>query len=742
IRTAGSTTAVFFIRGVGLADFSSNATSSVAVYVDGVPMNSPALQLGQLFDIQDFSVLKGPQSGGAGRNASAGAIRIRSREPGFAPSGDIRVSAGQLVTEDAIDAFKLDVQGGFDVPIIEDVLTSRLAFNVRSQDPFITNRCGGAPPIEERTPRTQVICGENTSGFFPVLVPGGLESEVGEKVDWGARSVFKLVPPDFDGSFLFNFHARQLRQDATLGQGIGTGSSGTFFGGETARGYRPPEVIAEFEALRNSGIPTPQAQEILSKSLAENRPLDRKPFDGDFNRVGQTRLDHYGTSIRAEFELGDVSVKSVSGFDFYDRSRNTDQDFTPDVLFEGLIEDNAWQFAQELQLEGELERWPLRWETGGTYLTENLSADLLQNVNAPIPAPRQFRRTFTQKTQSFALYGRISYDFLEDFTLEAGARYNWEQKTFEIDEFRFNSEFGNEDIRTWQEPTGAISLRYRMTETISAFWKYSRGFKAGHFNSNTVFEPPASPERIDAFEVGLKGSFWGDRLSLDAAFFSYDYEDYQVFIFQDEPGGNPPTLAITNADDVRVIGADAEMVLQPLLAYAPEEIESLRFTLRFGWLDTKFLRFTTLQNRVNGGQRFQIVDDSSGNPLINSPEFKVSGTIDWKIYLGRLGSITPRYDFTWTDDIFFDQTAGFGGLNGLGERGKPEFTTGQPALLLHNIRLSYRDLQERFEVSGWCRNVTDERYKTAAFDASAFAKTVINFLGEPRTCGAELSLFW
>ena len=81
IRTAGSTSPTFFIRGVGLSDFSSIASGAVAIYQDGIALNAPALQLGQLFDLENVEVLRGPQGSGPGRNASAGAIKVNSRKP-------------------------------------------------------------------------------------------------------------------------------------------------------------------------------------------------------------------------------------------------------------------------------------------------------------------------------------------------------------------------------------------------------------------------------------------------------------------------------------------------------------------------------------------------------------------------------------------------------------------------------------------------------------------------------------
>ena len=51
IRTMGATSPTFFIRGVGLSDFNANAGGAIAIYQDGVAMNAPALQLGQLLSL-------------------------------------------------------------------------------------------------------------------------------------------------------------------------------------------------------------------------------------------------------------------------------------------------------------------------------------------------------------------------------------------------------------------------------------------------------------------------------------------------------------------------------------------------------------------------------------------------------------------------------------------------------------------------------------------------------------------
>src|SRR5439155_8113635 len=42
----GATQATFFVRGVGLSDFSSNAAGAVTIFQDGVALDAPAIQTG------------------------------------------------------------------------------------------------------------------------------------------------------------------------------------------------------------------------------------------------------------------------------------------------------------------------------------------------------------------------------------------------------------------------------------------------------------------------------------------------------------------------------------------------------------------------------------------------------------------------------------------------------------------------------------------------------------------------
>jgi iron complex outermembrane receptor protein len=355
---------------------------------------------------------------------------------------------------------------------------------------------------------------------------------------------------------------------------------------------------------------------------------------------------------------------------------------------------------------------------------------------------QEWLRGFDQETMAFAFNVGFSWEIVEDLTLEVGTRYNWERKDFslEINRPLFNE--GESRSITWSEPTGGIGLTYRIDDTKAVYWKFGHGFKAGHFNSIDIDDTPAAPEFIDSVEAGFRGIFFDSRLSMDGAIFYYEYTDYQVFLFDDQ-AFNPPSLAIKNAKETEQYGAEFNFTAEPLRDLVADEWSGLSITGRFSWLRSRFLEFTNRRTAsVNTLGIVTEIIDYSGNSLPNSPNYKVSGTVEWQFDFGSLGTFIPRYDFAWTDDLYFDPSNGIGvSKNRQGGFGNlPKLTLGQAAYMIHNIRLSYRNPTSTAEVSLWVRNLTDERYKNYGFDATTFRNVILNFVGEPRSFGIDLAL--
>ncbi len=347
-------------------------------------------------------------------------------------------------------------------------------------------------------------------------------------------------------------------------------------------------------------------------------------------------------------------------------------------------------------------------------------------------------RDYTQKSWSAAAYVNFAFDFLEDFTLDGGVRYNWDRKEFNM--LSLQGGVGPETFQineTWDSPTGTIRLTYRFREDTHVFWKFTHGWKPGSINatsSNLSGPTVAAPEKIDSFEGGLRGSWFYGAVGLDASLFFYQYSDYQIFTAQQFLGG-APEFVILSANDAEVYGAEVEATAKPW--------EGAYGAVRFSWLESQFLDFTRRDQFLGGGTaggspvNFRETQNS-GNPLLNSPRFKVSLTAEQSVSLNRLGSLTLRWDGVWTDITYYDASKGVGIGDAEGKAFLPDDTIAQRAHWLHNLRLTWRDQEGRIELAGWVRNLENEAVKTFAFDGSSFLSTTIYYVGDPRTYGMSL----
>ena len=745
INTVSGTTPTFFIRGVGLADFNANATGAVAIYQGGAPINAPALQLPFLFDSQ-VAVLKGPIPYGNFRNASAGVISMVPNRPTGDLIAKVRADYGNF-------DFK-DIEGTIGFPIVGDELSARLAFRFAERDPFYDNRCGNLPEP------TQGACGASDGNrIFPRLVPAGLPDEVNDEGRWAARGLLRYQPDLLDMDWVLDLHGASLDHQSPLGQVIGTAVPNV----DTSSDYIDPAIERIRDANRAlARTEFPDESRPEQNRIAYSRTLDQvtrdisltEPFDNAYNLVGDEKMDSFGGVLTGDMTFGNVDFQTITGAESYDRSRITDLDFSPDPTFETDIDDNAWQFTQSLQLDSELERIPLTGQAGIYYLMERLDSKTAFTVSfSPSARPRIIDQSYAQSVYSFGPYASLHWDFLEDFTLEGGVRYNCERKVFDL---QVQGQSGS-NAQTWSAPTGGLSLTYRVNEDVSLYGKYSRGWKSGTFNAavlanelvgETELVPDitaAEPESVDAFEIGASGRFFDGTLELKGAFFYYKYDDYQVFVLQTTAAA-PPQFEIINANDAQIYGAELELFAEPLVGRVPELLEGLSLVGRFSWLESEFLDFTRQIEQPVGGALLTRTVDFSGNRLPNTPRFKASGSVTWTFPIGRWGAIIPHYDFSYTDDVFFDPSEGRGTPPLLSPAGVPtslplsDFAIGQPAYWLHNARLTYRLPGDMIEISGWVRNFTDTRYKTYVADATQTFQSLINWIGDPRTFGGSISL--
>jgi outer membrane receptor protein involved in Fe transport len=768
IVSSGATTPTFFIRGVGLNDFNANATSSVAIYQDDVNLNAQGLQLPTIFDVESVDVLRGPQGTGLARNASAGAIKIYSHKPTGQFNGFLIGSAGNYHFQ--------DFQGAVEAPLWQDILSARVAFRWSDRDGFMRNMCGGLSPDPARPfgrfrPYVGVpiaACHATKLNTFPesqfsgieiTNVPAFLEKNVNNLHNWGVRGTLRFEP-GLDSTWLTGVQYSKRDELSRLGQAYGTG--GLQYGTTDALGYLKPEVAKEqaetfrklSETCNCDPVTDPAARNRLrllavpltAPELAQD--FDDKPYKGYYDRTGPTENEILSTYLRGEIYLPDnMTMTTVTGYARYKRLIDADIDFSPTVLAEAVVPDDLYQLTEDMKLEGDLGSFdPATWGLGYYFLYEDLNVEqditLRQDVAQLLISGRQY----TQQIRSLGVYGDFARDFWNDFTLDGGVRWNYESKELRMDvltglnngpERDQRSHFYFRPQNTWEAPTGTLRLSYHFNEETRAYWKYTRGWKAGHYNA---FSPPrqdgvseARPEQIDAFETGLDASWLNKALSANASLFYYAYKDYQLFTIQAD-FGTLPSFVVLSVDDAEVYGGEIDLLAKPWLGGF--------FEVRGSWLESHFVDFVSqqIQRKRVGGTSVTLIReiDSTGKRLLNSPQFKVSATIEQAIPLGKYGALIPRYDGVWTSESFFDATEGRGIPNVDGSFLVPKHTFAQKPFWLHNARISYAPPAQNPVISFWVRNIEDRPYRTLGVDATTFLGTTLHFIGDPRTYGVDV----
>ena len=158
---------------------------------------------------------------------------------------------------------------------------------------------------------------------------------------------------------------------------------------------------------------------------------------------------------------------------------------------------------------------------------------------------------------------------------------------------------------------------------------------------------------------------------------------------------------ISNAD-ARIMGYELEVTARP--------VANLHVTLGVGGLPTATAE--KILNPANG--------DIRDRRMVLSPRLTVNLAADyeWKLARGVLGIYA---DMVRKSDHNFDI------------QNHP--VTAEAAYSVANARLAYRTESGRYETAAFCKNVTDQRYRTYVYNLTDIGGYVQQALGMPRWCG-------
>ena len=370
---------------------------------------------------------------------------------------------------------------------------------------------------------------------------------------------------------------------------------------------------------------------------------------------------------------------------------------------------------------------------------------------APNPLRRYAYGSAETQSESYATFGQFDWQATEQFKVTAGLRYTYDRKrSFEsarllcfispsagcpaalqgfgrpIDVTNFVSASAttvqvdpsvvgpvytdpttglrHRQLRNnWSGITGALGVDWKPDPDTLAYAKFTRGYKAGGFNSGVSTLPvfvTTSEETINAYEVGLKRTF-GGRLQANASAFYYDYQDIQVPLTGLDPVLGTNQTQFFNLPKARILGFELETVWQP--------IDGLQILANYSYLDSEIRTACCFQDpddprgiqpgtARSGNTAAQLAgtgslnQDLKGQKLPSSTPHRVTvnGNYTWDLENGKLAA---SLTYVWRDATYSSV------WNRYYNKNKAYDTT--------DARLLYTDADNHYTVIGFVKNITN-----------------------------------
>ncbi len=712
------------IRGIGTPIGSLGLDQGVAIYVDGVQVDSPVANLINIFDLQRVEVLRGPQGTLYGRNAVGGVINLVSRAPGEEFSGRVRAGIGNF---------------------------SAREIAMSAEGALVPGKLHG---------RISGVYSENSDGWYR----NDADRFIGEKVadngakEMGTARTMLIYQPADDVEIRFS--GDYSKTDAS---------------GPAWQPLDDVNALAKASAMQGLDLPVYSKENANVSRLAHN-----------LDTLNNTRL--FGGGLTIDYAVTDrAQLVSVTGYRENEIEILEDIDASPYSYLEVASEGAARSFSQEFRYQylgdnssGIVGVFYSDSKTGD-QVGLDVAAEFITAAGGSKPAIFQ-RGT---KAKALAIFSQWEWDVSERLKLILGARWNRSEKSSFRKEFVYTDlalsaanagmercfvlrpGIGPEDqpacltvLNTpgeggialppkiteasgegdWNNLTPRLVVQSQVNEGLMAYASFSQGYRDGGIEGVAANFREFDEEILSAWEVGLKYDGFDRRLRVNGALFYYDYEDIQVELAQLKD--NVLFNSIFNAAEAELFGGEIESTW--LVG------DMLQLSLNVGWLDTEI---TDLDySKVDTDFGFVEI----GNEFPRSPKWTASFVPDFYFPLVR-GSLHWRSEFNYKDSQYRDfQNGGFAdasdaailtGAN-LAEGLPPEAALVTPGTLIDseqmdsrlivNMSLAWESGDGRFEVVAWARNLLDERYTVNREFVNGLVFTNA-FYGAPRTYGAYVN---
>lgn len=641
--SGSSQTVAVFMRGIGQTDFTLNTDPGVGIYVDDVYVSRSVGALLDLVDVERLEVLHGPQGTLFGRNSVGGAISITTARPGEELGGRVYATVGS-------DNWYL-AGGTVDLPI-SDTLKSKFSVQFQDRDGYVTRASDGI--------------------------------DLGDKNNLSARGSLLWNPDEKLEVYVSADYTRSRENGVPLV--LAEVNPGAAF--PAAHNLIvAPQLNPALQAFPN-GCLDPAGAAVGGDACYDNRWVSGNSDETFGTYPVYSNVDVWGISATISYDISDtLQIKSITAYRDLDSEFSRDGDGSPLQInsTEDVFEYHQW--SEELQLSGTAFDDRLNFIVGAFVFDE-------KGVNPNIVdfGFVRFLSGGSIHNSSLAGFGQATYELTEMVSVTAGVRYTDEKKRFTPNQ-RVISTYTvpffppflqfvpgqsltttEEQVAEASEWTPHVNISVRPNEDMLLYTSYSRGFKSGGFTQRifpALPTPPSfEPETVDVIEGGFKLDVLDQRLRLNGAAYYTWYNDLQVTV----PVGVAPTTQ--NAAKASIKGFELEATAIPM--------DAMMASFSVGYTDASY---SELDDRVSP-------TITLNNMFPGTSEWTLNGSLSYEIDLDSDLILTPRVDWSYRSEFFFDA----------------ENLVGQEGYHLFNVSLTLMKEDGNWSVSAFGKNIGGKDY--------------------------------
>lgn len=388
-------------------------------------------------------------------------------------------------------------------------------------------------------------------------------------------------------------------------------------------------------------------------------------LDNDTSK-GDTEQDIY--SLELNYSMGDYLLTSISAYTEDDVYGSARADlYTRTALPLNQSSSKYEQFTQELRVTSPADR-TLNYVAGLYYFDQDIDRSFERVIDLygigfaaePDSGALSVLNDHTNTSESFAVFGQLTWNISNTARLSAGARYNDDEISIDQTVSSFEGTLPEAPPGSIKDKTDNQELSWRLigeidiTEDAMVYASVARGYKGPGSNSLTsgptsgdVFVDPEIPTN---YELGIKSQWFDNRLRFNGAIYYTEFEDFQASA--QVPDAFPPIFFLTNAGELETKGVEIEvnaqvsenLVLSGSLAYTDATFSD--------WKDAPCYSGQTEDQGCADG-----IQDLSGADMPDSPDWATNLNADYYIPLDSQpfdGFVSASW--YWRDDVQFDTT--------------------------------------------------------------------------------------